>query len=1072
MFNAIIGWSLNNKLLVVLATAIFLGASIYLVGQMPVDVFPEFAPSQVVVQTEAPGLSSEDVEALITFPIESAVNGTPGVDTVRSSSSVGISAVIVVFKWGTNIYTARQLINERIQSVTGRFTAGTKPPVMLPVTSAVGWLVKYSLTSDKLSPMELRTISDWQIRPRILSIGGIASVVSIGGEVKQYQVLVDPLKLRAFDVTLAQVKEAVEKSNINVPGAFLYRGGEEFVVTGVGRITTLDDLRRTVVVVRNDGTPITLGQLAEVKLGPEIKRGDGAFMNSPAVIGTISKAYGADTLTTTRKVEKVLEEIKAKLPAGVQMNYHVFRQADFIESAIKNLKDALWQGGVIVMVVLFLFLYNFRASFISLIAMPLSLLAGLMVLRAFGIEINSMTLGGLAIAIGIVVDDAIIDVENVFRRLRLNRALPHPEPVLGVVFKGSTEIRNSIVYATFIIIIAFFPVFLLSGLEGRIFTPLGIAFIASVLSSLFVAVTTTPVLCYLLLTRKEEREHDRELVQSGVHLLEPETAFSNPGDAGSDNSKESSHVEVEKEGALVRFLKGEYKRVLHHLLNRFYLVMGVSLILLISAIAMLPFFGRSFLPEFREGNFIIALSTLPGTSLRESMRLGSLIRKNLTDKSKYPEIVSIAQRAGRAELDEDAQPPNFSEFDLTIRYGKRPADRLIEAIRDDLKQIPGVAVNVGQFISHRMDEVLSGIRAQVAIKIYGPDLTKLRILGKQARDIIGTVKGIEDLQLEQQIDVPQIVVKFNRERAARYGLNVGNLAEITETSLNGTTVSQVLEGQKTFDLFIQLSEESRNNIESVKNILIDTPTGAKIPLHEVADIHIENRPYVINREQAQRRIVVQFNVSGRDLNSVINEAKQKIESGVKLPSSDYFIEYGGQFESQQRATRILTIFGIVAVLGIFMMLYQAFGNAREATMVMVNLPLALIGGVYAVFLTGGELSVPSLIGFITLFGIAVRNGVILITHYNQLRKEKGLSLHDTVIQGSLDRLNPILMTASVAALALIPLLIGEPTGKEIERPLAIVLLGGLLTSTFLNLLIIPTLYNKVEAWRGRKYGLQ
>ena len=1066
MFNAIIRWSLNNKLLIVVATAIFFGASIYLVGQMPVDVFPEFAPPQVVVQTEAPGLSPEDVEALITFPIESAVNGTPGIDTVRSSSSVGLSTVIIVFKWGTNIYTARQLVNERIQSVQDRFPPGTKPPAMLPVTSAVGWLVKYSLTSDTLSPMELRTISDWQIRPRILAIGGVASVVSIGGEVKQYQVLIDPLKLRAFDVSLAQVKEAVEKSNINVPGGFLYRGGAEFAITGVGRITTLDDLRRTVVSV-HDGTPITLSQLVEVKLGPEIKRGDGAFMNESAVIGTISKAYGADTLTTTYKVEKALEEIKSKLPTGVQMDYHVFRQAEFIESAIKNLKDALWQGGVIVMVILFLFLYNFRASFISLLAMPLSLLGGLMVLKAFGIGINALTLGGLAIAIGIVVDDAIIDVENVFRRLRLNRALRHPEPVLSIVFKGSTEIRNSIVYATFIIIIAFFPVFLLSGLEGRIFTPLGIAFIASVLCSLLVAVTTTPVLCYLLLTRKYEREHERELAKAGVPLLKPASDFGNPGNSGSDNSEDSSH-KVEKESALVRFLKRIYERILHQSLKRFYTVMGISLVLLIGAIAMLPFFGRSFLPEFREGNFIIALNTLPGTSLQESMRLGSIIRENLSDKSKYPEIVSVAQRAGRSELDEDAQPPNFSEFDLTIEYGKRPADDLLGSIRSELKEIPGVAVNIGQFISHRMDEMLSGIRAQVAIKIYGPELVKLRTLGKQVRDIVETVKGVEDLQLEQQIDVPQVVVKYDREKAARYGLNVGDLAEITETSLNGTAVSQVLEGQKTFDLFIRLNEESRNNIEATKNILIDTPIGAKIPLREVADIHIENRPYTINREQVQRRIVVQFNVASRDLNSVITEAKQKIESQVKLPSSDYFIEYGGQFESQQRATKVLTIFGIVAILGIFMMLYQAFGNAREAAMVMVNLPLALIGSVYAVFLTGGELSVPSLIGFIALFGIATRNGVILITHYSQLREGKGLSLRDTVIQGSLDRLNPILMTASVAALGLIPLLIGEPTGKEIERPLAIVLLGGLFTSTFLNLVVIPILYNRIEARREKK----
>ena len=1054
------------------ATIIFFGASIYLVGQMPIDVFPEFAPPQVVIQTEAPGQSPEDVEALITFPIESAVNGTPGVDVVRSSSSVGLSTIIIVFKWGTNIYTARQLVNERIQSVQDRFPPGTKPPVMLPITSAVGWMIKYSLTSNTTSAMDLRTISDWIIRPRILAIGGIASVVSIGGEVKQYQVLVDPLKLRSFDVTLNQVKEAVDRSNTNVPGGFLYQGGAEFITTGVGRIDTLGDLNSTVVSIRDNGTPITLSQVAEVKLGPEVKRGDGAFMNDLAVIGTISKAYGADTLITTYKVENALEEIKSSLPEGVVMNYHVFRQADFIESAIENIKKAVWEGGIIVAVILFLFLFSVRASFISLIAMPLSILAGLMILKAFGFGLNSMTLGGIAVAIGMVVDDAIVDVENVYRRLRINRNLLNPEPVINVVFKGSSEIRNSIVYATFIIIIAFIPIFLLSGLEGRIFKPLGIAFIASMLSSLIVAVTITPVLCYMLLTRKEEKEREKELAKAGVPLLKPETDITNEENTSDSTSSSttggnngSSHV-VEREGFLVRFLKKIYERILNQSLKHFYSVVGVSLVLLIVAIAMLPFFGRSFLPEFREGNFIIALNTLPGTSLQESMRLGSIIRENLSDKSKYPEIVSVAQRAGRSELDEDAQPPNFSEFDLAIEYGERPADELLESIRKDLKQIPGVAVNIGQFISHRFDEILSGIRAQVAIKIYGPDLQTLRRVGKQIRGIMETIKGVEDLQLEQQIDVPQVIVHYDREKAARYGLNVGNLAEITETSLNGVTVSQVLEGQKTFDLFIRLNAESRNNIDALSNILVDTPTGAKIPLHQVADIQIENRPYFINREKVQRRIVVQCNIAGRDLNSVISEIQDKINTQIKLPQG-YFIEYGGQFESQQRATKVLTIYGFVAILAIFMMLFQAFGNTREALLVMINLPLGLIGCVYAVFLTGADLSIPSLVGFIALFGIATRNGIILVSHYNQLLRE-GLSLRETIIQGSLDRLNPILMTAFTTSLALIPLLIGEPTGKELERPLAIVVIGGIFTSTLLNLIVIPTIYNKTATWQEKR----
>jgi len=1070
MFNSIISWSLNNKLVIVVATIIFFGASLYFITKMPVDVFPEFAPPQVVIQTEAPGLSPEDVEALVTFPIESAVNGTPGVEIVRSSSSVGLSTIIIVFKSDTNIYLARQLVNERIQNVQDRFPSGTKPPVMLPVTSAVGWLVKYSLTSDTSSPMELRTMSDWVIRPRILAIGGIASVVSIGGEVKQYQVIVDPLKLRAIDITLEQVKNAVEKSNINVPGGFLYQGGSELIITGKGRISDIKDLENTVVTVRDDGTPIVLKQLSEVKLGPEIKRGDGAFMNNPAVIGTISKAFGADTLTTTYKVENVLKEIKESLPVEVDMNYNVFRQAAFIESAIKNIKTALWEGGIIVAIILFIFLVNFRASFISLIAMPLSLLGGLMVLKFLGIGINAMTLGGLAVALGEVVDDAIIDVENIIRRLRLNRLSPNPEPVTRVVFKASTEIRNSIVYATLIVIVAFTPVFLLSGLEGRIFTPLGIAYIASIFFSLFVAVTITPVLCYLLLTRKQERKREREMAEQGIPILNPDSNDSNQGissEIAESNENNDSDSGTDKEGFLVRILKKGYIGLLKQSLKRFYVVITVSLILLIVAISILPFFGRSFLPEFREGNFIIALNTLPGTSLNESMRLGSIIRKNLGDKEKYPEVVSISQRAGRSELDEDAQPPNFSEFDVTIEYGDRPADELLSSIRKDLKQIPGVAINIGQFISHRFDEILSGVRAQVAIKIFGPDIHTLRETGKRVKDIMSTVDGVEDLQLEQQIDVPQVIVEYDREKAARYGLNIGNLADITETSLNGIAVSQVVEGQKTFDLFIRLNEESRNKIDSIKNILVDTPSGAKIPLNQVADIHIENRPYFINRENVQRRIVVQSNISGRDLNSVITEIQNKIKTQLKLPRG-YFIEYGGQFVSQQRATKVITIFGVVAIIGIFMLLFQAFGNTREALLVMINLPLALIGGVYAIFLTGAELSIPALIGFIALFGIATRNGIILVSHYNQLRNE-GQSIKDTVINGSLDRLNPVLMTAATTALALIPLLIGEPTGKEIEKPLAIVVLGGLFTSTFLNLVVVPTIYYKVEKyWEKRK----
>ncbi len=1030
MFDKLIRWSLNNRLLVVVGLVVFLVAATYATMHMPVDVFPEFAPPQVVIQTESPGLAPEDTESLITFPIESAVNGTPGVENVRSSSSVGLSTVVIVFRWGTDVYVARQLVNERIQSVRDRFPAGTQAPVMLPITSAVGWMVKYSLESDTRSPMELRTISDWQIRPRILALGGVASVVSIGGEVKQYQVLLDPDRLHAYRISTSEVRDALAKANLNVPGAFLQAPGREYIVTGVGRIESLDDVRNTIIKYVK-GTPIYVRNVAEVKFGAEIKRGDGALNLKDAVIGTISKAYGADTLTTTYKVEQALGDIQKQLPPDVKLNIHVFRQADFIEGSIRNLKAALIEGGIIVTLVLVIFLMNFRASFISFISMPASLLAGVMVLKLFGVSLNSMTIGGLAIAVGEVVDDAIIGVENVFRRLRLNRESANPAPALEVVFQATSEVRNSVVYATWIVGIVFLPIFFLSGLEGRIFAPLGIAYLGALFCSLLVAVTVTPALCYILLanTKKDLRE-----------------------------------------SFVAHALKGVYARLLRFTLRHVWPVVIAALVLVAIAVAIVPHFGRSFLPEFHEGNFIVAMTTLPGTSLNESMRLGTLVRQKLL---KYPQTVSISQRAGRSELDEDAQPPNFSEFDVKLDYGRdknMSPDELLRRIRADLAEIPGTVFNVGQFIAHRMDEVQSGIRAQVAIKIYGEDLNVLRQKGQEVLKVMQSISGVADLALEQQINVPQLIIKMDREKASRYGLNVGALSETIETLLNGTVVSQVLEGRKTFDLFVRLNEPARQDLNSIRNILVDAPAlgkdGGKIPLREVADVRFEERPYFINREDVQRRIVVQCNVAGRDLNGLIVEAQKKIADQVKLPAG-YFIQYGGQFESQQEAQRILTIFGIGAVVGIFLMLYQAFGTTREALLVMINLPLALIGGVIAVFITGGDLSVPAIIGFISLFGIASRNGVILVSHYNQLRTE-GKSTRETVFEGSLDRLNPVLMTAATAALGLVPLLWGSPTGKELERPLAHVILGGLVTSTFLNMVLIPTLYNKIEEIRERR----
>ena len=1022
MFDRIIQFSLSHRLLVIFAYIVLSGAGIYVMGTLPVDVFPEFAPPQVVIQTQAPGMSPQDVESLVTFPIETAINGTPNVESVRSSSSVGLSTVLAVFKWGTNIYQDRQLVNERLQTARERFPVGVEPPVMLPVTSAVGWLVKYSLTSDTVSALDLRTYSDWVVRPRILAIPGIASVVSIGGGVKQYQVEISPEKLRAYNLTLADAVRALEETNRNAPGGVLIQSGQEYIVTGLGRIraNSLADVENTVVAERA-GTPILVSHIATVRFGEEVKRGDGAFMEKPAVIGTISKLYGAETLTTTYAVERALDGIRATLPRGISMNTQVFRQATFIERSINNLKEALIEGGIIVIIILFIFLLNFRTSFISFLAIPMSLLFAMITMKIIGIGINVMTLGGLAIAIGEVVDDAIIDVENVFRRLRENREKATPEPTLGVVFRASREIRNSIVYATFIVFIVFSPIFFLSGIEGRIFTPLGIAYLAALLCSFVVALTLTPVLCHLLLA-------------SGKFAI------------------------AEKETRTVSWLKAKYLTILRPCLRHPGRVIAVSVTMFVVAVAALPFIGTSFLPEFHEGNYILALTALPGTSLPESMRLGSVIRRDL---STYPEVVSIDQRAGRAELDEDAQPPNFSEFDITLRQikGGRAPEQLSEQIRERLEKIPGVAVNLGQFIAHRIDEVLSGIRAQIAIKIYGPDLETLRKLGDRARDAVQDVPGLVDLQLEQQVDVPSVHIQFRPEDAARYGITVADFARVVSEGFNGTAVSQVLEGQRTFDLFVRFPKEFRDSPEQIASVLIDTHSGPKIPLSQVATVSLEQTPYFINRENVQRRIVVQCNVQGRALGDVIKDIQTRIGSSVSLPAG-YFIEYGGQFASQQRAQRTLLVLGIAAVIGIFVILFQAFGSATESLVVMTNLPLALIGGVVAVFLVSREMSIPSIIGFISLFGIATRNGIMVVTHYRHLKVEEGMSFEEAIVKGSMDRLIPILMTAATAALGLFPLVVGEATGKEIERPLAIVILGGLFTSTFLNMIVVPTLFRR------------
>lgn len=1058
MFNRLIAWSLHNRLIVLAITIVLFISGGVALQRMSVDVFPEFAPPQVVIQTEAPGMSPQDVESLITYPLESAINGTPGVSAVRSKTSVGLSTINVVFDASTDVYLDRQLVNERIQNVSGRLPPGSLPPVMLPVTSAVGWLVKYALISDTLSPEQLRTLSDWDICPRILALGGIASVVATGGEVKQYQVRLDPLRMQAYRISAADVRQALENANVNVPGAFLQQPGQEFIVSGVGRITSLDDVRNTVIVTRNS-VPITVANVADVAFGGEIKRGDGAYAMKNAVIGTVSKAYGADTLTTTYNVEQALADIKQHLPASVRMEADVFRQANFIEAAIHNLNVSLLEGALIVIAVLFLFLMNWRASLITFLSMPASFVGGILVMHAFGIGINSMTLGGLAIAIGEVVDNGIITVENVVRRLRLNRNTERPLPTLEVVFDAVQEILNSVVYATLIVILIFLPIFFLQDLAGRIFSPLGVSYIASVTASLVVAVTMVPALCYLLLVRKSEKHGDAGITLHAADSREL-LADTTPAVAGG----------AEHETRFVLGLKRQFLRLLNLALRHVGWVVGLSLAALIAALALLPSFGLSFLPEFREGNYIIAMTTLPGTSLEESMRLGARVRADLL---RYPQVVSIDQRAGRSELDEDAQPPNFSEFDVRLDFSKNTnmaPDALIEHIREDLAGIPGVVFNVGQFIAHRMDEVQSGVRSQVAVKILGDDLAKLYALGLDIQGVLKKVPGAVDVNVEQQISVPQLTIKIDRNRAARYGIKVGDVARDIQMALNGETLSSVLEGRRSFDLFVRLAYPARDSVATIRDLPVDAPGpdggSIKVPLRAVADVALQDEPYAISRESVQRLIVVGFNVQGRDLNSVIQDAQSGIAAKIKLPPG-YFVQYGGQFESQRQANHTLLSFGGLALLGALLLLYKVFGTFREALLVLFNLPLAMIGGIVSLYLAGANMSVAAVIGFITLFGIATRNGIILVTHYNQLRRE-GKPLNEVVVQGTIDRLVPVLMTAATAALGLIPLLWGSPVGKELEQPLAQVVLGGLFTSTFLNMIVVPTVYNRIEQWREQR----
>ena len=1018
MLDKLIKLSLTNRLVVLVSALLLMIGGTYTAMQLPVDVLPDLNRPRVTIFLEAEGMAPEEVEALITTPVESAVNGATGVEDVRSNSTIGLGMVFVEFGYGTDILVARQTVSERLQSL--QLPQGITP-VLGPISSVMGQIMMVGLSSDTTSQADLRTIADYTIRQRLLSIAGVSQVIPIGGEVLQYQVLVSMPKLNAAGITINKIEDALRSSNLNTTGNFFERSGSEVLIRNIGRLQSIEDIRN-IVVGTSDNAPILLSQVAEVKFGSRLKRGDGSLNGKPAVILSIEKQPNASTTELTEKLMVALDELKSSLPKDVRINTEVFRQSEFINNSITNVEHALRDGAILVIIILFLFLLNVRTTIISLTAIPLSLIVTALVFKAFGIGINTMTLGGLAIAIGELVDDAIVDVENVFRRLRENRQSANPRPALRVIFDASSEIRNSIVYATIIVVLVFIPLFSLSGMEGKIFAPLGIAYITSITASLLVSLTVTPVLCsYLLPNMKLMKE--------------------------------------EKDSFLVRWLKKQDTKALGYGLDHPRKVLTVTALLFAGSLLFLPFFGTEFLPPFNEGSLTINLQTEAGTSLSESNKMGSIVENQLL---KVPEVLLTARRTGRAELDEHAESVNNSEIEVAFRQDEegRERDEVMKDIREKLSAVKGVSINIGQPISHRLDHLLSGVRAQVAIKIFGNDLMMLRSYASQVQNAISEVPGVVDLQIERQVQIPQLLIRPREEALKLYGLKKGEVTEELETLFQGEVVTQLLEGQKRFDVILKVPEQERDHIESIKKVLINTPSGAMVPVSAIADVFYENGPNTINHENTQRRIIISCNVADRDLGSTVNDIKERIAAYVKFQPG-YFVTYGGQFESQQSASRMILILSLFSLLGIFIVLFSHFRSAQIVFQVMLTIPLALIGSIIAVWLTGGVFSVASLVGFITLTGIASRNGIMMISHYIYLVEHEGEQFgRKMIIRGSLERLVPVLMTALVAALALIPLTLSKDApGKEILYPVATVILGGLLSSTLLDIIVTPVVFH-------------
>ncbi|MBD2207330.1 efflux RND transporter permease subunit [Calothrix sp. FACHB-1219] len=1013
MLDSIVKWSIAQRWLIVFASILISVQGFLVLTQMPLDVFPNFAPPQVEIMTEAPGLAAEEVESLVTRPIESAINGTPGLEALRSSSAVGLSAVRATFRLDTEIYRARQLVTERLQQARSQLPQGVEDPEVLPVSSPLGWTVKYAFTSETTPIMEVWRIVNWQVKNRLLAVPGVSNIVVFGGDERQYQVLVNPDKLKAFNVSLDDVTKAAQAANANAPGGFLITPDQETLVRGVGRIESIEQLKKSVIKAKN-GTPVLLEQVADVQIGAALKRGDGSFAGKKAVILTVNKQPTADTPKVTKAVETAIEEIQAGLPKDVKITT-TFRQEDFIEASIKNVEEALRDGTIIVSIILILFLMNWRTVIISLSALPVSLLLGMMILNWTGQGINTMTLGGLVVAIGSVVDDAIVDMENVYRRLRENQLAGNPIPPLQVVFNGSVEVRVSVLFATIIIAVVFAPIFALSGVEGRIFTPMGLAYLLSIAASTLVALTLTPAMCALLLTNTRLPSTETWLEKQTHKLYRPALKFS---------------------------------------MRRPKIILGMAMAGFVASLVIMLGLGQVFLPEFQDRSLVIAAVLMPGQSLDATNQVGLAIEEAL---KKNPGVETAQLRSGRAQGDTEVAGVNGAEIDVQLsEEGAKDRDKTIETIRKEFEKIPGVVPNIGGFISHRMDEVLSGVRSAIAVKIFGPDLEQLRTLGQQVQSAMGQVSGLVDLQLEPQVPIKQVQIQFDRDAAARYGLTIGELSEIVETALNGRVVSQVLEQQQTFDMVVWLQEKYRNNIEIIGNLLVDTPNGQKIPLAQVAKINYGTGPNTINRENVSRYIVVSSNVGGRDLGSVIKDIRERVKQQVQLPSG-YFIEYGGQFEAQEGATKTLLSAGGLAFVAIAVILYFAVKSIPATIMILINLPLALIGGVVSIALTSGIISVASMVGFITLFGVAARNGLLLVENYNA-RLAEGQPLPQVLMEGSMERLTAILMTALASALGMVPLVIGSGAGKEILQPLAVVVLGGLFTCTALTLLVLPASY--------------